>query len=1224
MSFRIAVLMISYSLAFGAGDGNFTLNNGESAVTTLSADINRTVMSLSISKLDCSESVVNGNESYSISLPDQFGMSRGAFLSDHDVLLPTVTRMIAVPFDSEPRLTVSGSNFTELPDIILSPADEEDLASYHIDDPLAAARTANLQNNIVTGEIAGIMRDVRIYAITFSPVQYDADNSVLRVYDRIEIEIEHSGSQLTMYEEGISEAFLPIYRSTLDNILIFDPIEITRGAYWFIYPDLFYDHIQPMADWKKAKGYDIEFIPKSEIGSNPSYITIKNYISARFDSCVVKPDYINIVADVSMPSGYGIATRTYNNPFGFGDIESDNYYTFLSGGDYFPEIMIGRISIDYVSDLESYTNKLFTYERTPYMGDTGWYLRGTMVAGGTSGSFESPMLTNLWCRDRMLDAGYTSVDTIFEYYWGQVQPYVINNSINGGVSYVNYRGWGMSSGWYSPDYGVSNLYQLSNGPRYPVMTSIVCGTGDYNDGVDVCFGEAWIRYSNKGGAGFIGTSNHDSHTRFNNAIDVGVYWAYFVEDVYTITQAQLLGKMTLYYAFPGDTYPRGRAESYFNSYNVLGDPELNCWTQIPEDMTVTYNESQEFGQNHINVIVTNSSGEALEGAYVCLWKEGELFTGDFADERGSVDLPVHPESIGDMAVTVTARNFIPHEGTVSFVSNEVTLGYSAHIVDDDDLGESSGNGDGACSPSEIIELDITLENFGQSETAIGVTAEISCESPYVDITRNTADYPDLAPGENGSADSPYLIEFSPDALNGSLFDLMIAISDGNGHSWQSMIQVPVEAAEFRATEITVVDSNNGVIDPGETVEMFMELENTGTQAITGAQAILRCADDQVTIIDSTAIFGYCEPGGVFDNSGDMFLLSVDSDVYVGHIINFTLDVNGDGPMNVTAAFGEQVGIISSDDPIGPDNYGYYCFDNTDVAYSDHPIFDWVDIDTQNWDYVSLSDDDVETISLPFQVFYYGQPYTEITICDNGFVALGESWWNAWYNTTIPAPQNAGAMIAPLWTDFKQYGLRIYYHHDTDNSRFIIGWNNVMSDTLHARQTMEIIFLDRLAWPSLTGDNEIILQYYDVNNPVWTSVGICSPDRRDGICYLFNNDYADGAAELEDSRAIKFTTGSMYQTDTDDPEIPVGFWLSQNYPNPFNASTQIEFSISESGTVSLEVFNILGQKVEILADGHFEAGNFRVIWDAVDMPSGIYFFKLSSSGLSEKIRTTLLK
>jgi hypothetical protein len=760
---------------------------------------------------------------------------------------------------------------------------------------------------------------------------------------------------------------------------------------------------------------------------------------------------------------------------------------------------------------------------------------------------------------------------------------------------------------------------------YPVMTSIVCGTGDYSDYVDVCFGEAWIRYPNKGGAGFIGTSNHDSHTRYNNAIDAGIYWAYFIEGVSTITQAQLIGKMTLYYAFPSETNPNGRVESYFNSYNVLGDPELNCWTGIPKSMTVVYDDSLEFGQNYLSVEVTGDLGLPLEGAYVCLWKNRELFLGDFVVADGVAEFQAEPATTGDMALTVTARNYAPYENTVTFVNSEMTIGYDSRVIDDDDQGESSGNGDGACSPSEIIELAITLQNYGQSETAYGVTAAISEDSPYATILRDDAGYGDIAPGEYGTSDIPYLVELASDAPNGTVINIIFSISDDGGSSWESVTQVAVEAAELTVEDLTIEDGNNGIIDPGELVELVIMVENTGAQPLTGAAATLRTSDDQVTIIDSTAFFGDCPPGESFDNGSDTFMLSVDSDIYVGHLINFTLDFEGDGPHTLSAAFSENVGVVTDNDPIGPDNYGYYCFDNTDEDYMYHPEYDWVPINTSDWDYVSLGDDEVETINLPFGVLYYGELFVTLTICDNGFVALGDSWWNNWYNTSIPAPQNAPGMVAPFWDDFKQYNLRVYYHHDTDNNRFIVGWNNAWNDDVSRNQTFEIIFLDRSAWPTVTGDNEIIFQYYQVQYTYTMSAGICSPDKSDGICYLFNGNYADGAPDVVNGRAIKFTTGSDYLTGTDDDIMsPGGFSLSQNYPNPFNSSTSLEFVLPEEGPVLLEVFNILGQKVATLADGHFYAGVHRLNWDAGNMRSGVYFYKLAANGLSDTRRMTLLK
>ncbi|MEE8417566.1 MAG: C25 family cysteine peptidase, partial [candidate division Zixibacteria bacterium] len=589
---RIIVLsLFVQASAFGIESGSFTIYDGESQIVTTVQQVDRTVLNLQISDLEYEKVSVDGIDQYRIHLPDVFGMSRGAFLSSNNSVIPTITRTIAVPFDSEPAFRVTRSNFVELTDIVLAPAGEEELDSYSGSDRNISL---NLESNPVIAETAGMMRDVRIYSLTISPVQYDPENSVLRVYSEIEIEVDHAGSRIVRYGDHLSEAFLPIYRSFLDNPLLFDPIEVTRGADWFIYPDPFLEYVQPIADWKKAKGYHVEMIAKSDIGSNPSYITIKNYIADRFDTCLVKPDYITIIGDVTMPSNYGIPSRSYNNPYGMGPFESDNYYTFLEGNDYFPEILIGRISIDYVSELNSYIDKLFTYERNPYIDDTDWYLRGTVVAyWDTTGYwppiFTSARITKLWCRDRMLESGYIQVDTLFEHPGNYIPPSQINASINNGVSFVNYRGYGAPECWGGPYYYTYNINQLSNGPMYPVMTSIVCGTGDY--GYDVCFGEGWIRYANKGGAGFIGTTNHDTHTRFNNAIDIGIYWGLFSEGVTTIAQAQLMGKMTMYYAFPADTYPNGRVESYFNSYNILGDPELNCWTGVPRIMSVTHADS---------------------------------------------------------------------------------------------------------------------------------------------------------------------------------------------------------------------------------------------------------------------------------------------------------------------------------------------------------------------------------------------------------------------------------------------------------------------------------------------------------------------------------------------------------------------------------------------------------------------------------------------------------
>jgi len=89
-------------------------------------------------------------------------------------------------------------------------------------------------------------------------------------------------------------------------------------------------------------------------------------------------------------------------------------------------------------------------------------------------------------------------------------------------------------------------------------------------------------------------------------------------------------------------------------------------------------------------------------------------------------------------------------------------------------------------------------------------------------------------------------------------------------------------------------------------------------------------------------------------------------------------------------------------------------------------------------------------------------------------------------------------------------------------------------------------------------------------------------------------------------------------------IPLIFTLAQNYPNPFNAATQISYSLPEQARVSLEIFNILGQRVVSLFDGIQPAGEHSLIWDASGQTSGIYFARLKSGGIFKSVKMLLIK
>ncbi len=85
-----------------------------------------------------------------------------------------------------------------------------------------------------------------------------------------------------------------------------------------------------------------------------------------------------------------------------------------------------------------------------------------------------------------------------------------------------------------------------------------------------------------------------------------------------------------------------------------------------------------------------------------------------------------------------------------------------------------------------------------------------------------------------------------------------------------------------------------------------------------------------------------------------------------------------------------------------------------------------------------------------------------------------------------------------------------------------------------------------------------------------------------------------------------------------------FSLNQNYPNPFNPSTNIAFMLAKAGEVKLEIFNALGQKVATLVNGRMAAGQHTVAWDARDVPSGLYFYKLEAAAFKQTRKMVLMR
>ncbi len=154
----------------------------------------------------------------------------------------------------------------------------------------------------------------------------------------------------------------------------------------------------------------------------------------------------------------------------------------------------------------------------------------------------------------------------------------------------------------------------------------------------------------------------------------------------------------------------------------------------------------------------------------------------------------------------------------------------------------------------------------------------------------------------------------------------------------------------------------------------------------------------------------------------------------------------------------------------------------------------------------------------------------------------------------------------------------------------------------------------------------------------------------GVIYKFGAQYPDAgvisqSSPLDNSRGVgqnfsfflKAVDSTVVLSDTwpttGDPvtsvetissEIPAEYSLEQNYPNPFNPSTTIRYNIPEASLVTLKVYNMLGQEIVELVNQEQAPGKYEANFDATELSSGIYFYTLSSKGVSISKKMMLIK
>jgi hypothetical protein len=495
----------------------------------------------------------------------------------------------------------------------------------------------------------------------------------------------------------------------------------------------------------------------------------------------------------------------------------------------------------------------------------------------------------------------------------------------------------------------------------------------------------------------------------------------------------------------------------------------------------------------------------------------------------------------------------------------------------------------------------------------------------------------LGPGQALSRNAPFTLNTS--WVRGNMMAIVYVQDDATKEIYQAgRIYFELNQPELVLNGLTIDDSvggnGNGCLDPGETVSIICGLANLNPMTATTVAGTLTSVDPHVVISDDSGTWPDIDPGTTQQNTADPFVVTADPNTPWGFDVALTLTLDANGGTGIkTLTIRLPVG--SPGNPIGPDAYGYYAYEDLD-DYEPSPTYNWVEIDPTlggPGTVFTLTDDQTRNMALPFTFKYYGQNFTSISICSNGWVALGVTTDNTISPGPIPGPEGPPNMVAGFWCDLNPAaagGGKVYTYNDQAGGRFIIDFSGVEhyhSAGLGEPEKFEFILYNPATHPTPTGDGEVVLQYALVNDPSGCAVGIENSTETIGIQY-WGSGVANGAAYgLEAGRAIKFTTTTPSSAAVPEGSTSSDAALLMARPNPVPGATQVHYSLPSAGDVTLRVFSLEGAVVRTLLHGQAPAGPGVVSWDGrsdrgIALPAGVYFFRLSGPGLEAERKIVL--
>ncbi len=899
---RKAILLISLIciLTSGFAKNSILLNNANSAenqVELISSNDSQTTIKVKVNAYSLDKVKIDGTNYVIVNTNDATRI-----LEQGAPDLPKFSQSIIIPDAGATKCEVISSKYIEIEDVLVAPSKGNFTRDI---DPSTVAYNfgkAYSKDAFYPGELASlfdpyILRDYRGQSVVFTPFHYNPVTKTLRIYTDFVVTISKTNEasinnfERTKSVTKVDRQFQTIYKRQFLNYETNRYTAVPEDGEILIicHPD-FLEPMEPYVSWKIQKGIQTTMIDYSTLGSSSA-------ISAYVDNFYANNNltYLLLVGDASF-------VPTINAAAG----HSDNSYGYISGGDSYSEVFVGRFSAENVAHVQTMVERVIDYELTPDMSD---YYQNSIGLSSNQGPGDDNEMDYEHIRNMQLDLNAYNYTGAYEFFdgsqggldaSGNPTASAVGTALNTGAGVLLYTGHGSNTSFSSSGFGNTNVNSLTNTGKLPFIWSVACVNGNFVP--TTCFAEAWTRAEhNNEPSGAIATLMSTINQSWDPPMCGQDEMVDILTESYSNNILRSFGAISMNGCMEMNDEYQSQGTSQTDTWNIFGDPSIMLRTAQPIALTATHSPSAFLGSTQFTVNCP------VDDAIAAITVGNEIY-GVGTVANGMVNIQHQALSTATtLTLTVTAYNHVPYVAYITVVPNNgpyVTLqGFT--------INDQNGNQNYAADYNEEISLDLSLKNIG-IEKALNVVGVLTTTDPFATITNDTYNYGDIDSSANLNIAALYEIEIADNIEDQYTIPFTLTLTDDAANTWTAYINLTVNAPSLALSYVEIDDAGqsdvNGRLDPGETVIVKLSGVNMGHAAAIAGNCELITSSTFLDITNTLVTNSGLEVGAPIDIE---FTVYVSPATPIAHIVTMDFELVN-GAYTASTSVDAKVGLIVED------------------------------------------------------------------------------------------------------------------------------------------------------------------------------------------------------------------------------------------------------------------------------------------------------------------------